>query len=71
MDPRKALNRLDFAERQAALQDALDAAADGDGEIRELADALAGQFPHFGRYSALELLARIGWKALDLERDLD
>lgn len=60
---------MDYAERQEILQAALDAAADGDDQIGELADALAGRFPQFGHYSALELLAKMGWLLMELGDD--
>lgn len=69
MNPRKALGRIDHAERRKMLSKVLDAAARGDPEIVELADALARQFPHLGRKSILELFAKIGWLLLEHERD--
>ena len=67
MDPRKPPTWLPSRERAALLQAALEAAAEGDAVIEDLVAALADQVPGLGRHSALELLAAIGLKAMELD----
>ena len=56
---------MNHAERAELLQDALEAAGDGDKAIRDLTAALARQIPGLGDKGARELLARIGWHIVE------